>query len=52
LISLRDVEPAVNLILNNYEIEIPAGGGQEAEAARRSVVRDHRATLKPLRVLA
>jgi hypothetical protein len=31
LTSLRDVEPSVNLILNNYEIEAPFGGNVEAE---------------------
>lgn len=37
LTSLRDVEPSVNLVLNNYEIETPAnsvGVDQEQEAAQ------------------
>ena len=37
LTSLRDVEPSVNLVLNNYEIETPAnsvGTAQEQEAAQ------------------
>ena len=37
LTSLRDVEPSVNLVLNNYEIETPAnsvGVEQEQEAAQ------------------